>query len=393
MCVDHQNQVKETNNLRNTYAGSEACANCHKNIYESHIRTAHFLTSQPASAKTIKGKFEIGKNQFVFDESNSIFNENRDSGFYQVHYINGKEKKARRFDISVGSGTKGQTYLYWWKDTLFQLPLTYFTATDQWCNSPGYPGRVSFGRPVTARCLECHTTYAYSTAVANAQFEKFDHNILYGVDCEKCHGAAAQHVQFQTQNPGIKTAKYIINPAKFSRKQNLDLCILCHGGRLQKIREPFSYQSGDSLSNYFKADTTTKNAADIDVHGNQYGLLAASKCFQNSQMTCESCHNPHANDAGQKALYSQRCLSCHNEHAQPICKMTARIGTVISENCIDCHMPLQPSKAIAVLFQGQNTATSATMRTHFIKIYPEETKKMLAFINNSRHNSKPINVK
>ena len=55
-----------------------------------------------------------------------------------------------------------------------------------------------------------------------------------GVDCEKCHGPAARHVEFQTQNPKETIAKFIINPAGFSRQQSLDMCALCHGGRLQK---------------------------------------------------------------------------------------------------------------------------------------------------------------
>ena len=34
--------------------------------------------------------------------------------------------------------------------------------------------------------------------------------------------------------------------------------------------------------------------AQLDVHSNQYGLLAASKCFQASDaLTCTTCHAPH----------------------------------------------------------------------------------------------------
>ena len=367
------------------FAGSSSCAGCHKNIYDSHIHTAHYLSSQPAGDKNIKGNFQAGKNLFVFDSHNTIVMERRNNGYYQVQYVNGVEKKARRFDITIGSATRGQTYLYWWKDTLFQLPLTYLTSLNQWCNSPGYPGKVAFGRPVTSRCLECHTTYARTLSSPEAQVEKFDHNILYGVDCEKCHGPAAEHVQFQAKHPNETVGKYIINPASFSRQQKLDLCILCHGGRLSKTRPSFEFHAGDSLSNYFALDTSAKDVADIDVHGNQYGLLAASKCFRMSQMTCNTCHNPHKNEAGDLVLFSQRCISCHHGTNVKICTMSKTMGSVINQNCIDCHMPERPSKAIVVLLQGDNSPTAALMRTHFIKYYPDETKKFLLLIKNNKH--------
>ena len=46
------------------FAGSESCAGCHKDIYNSHIHTAHYLTTRPALQQYIKGSFETGKNEF-----------------------------------------------------------------------------------------------------------------------------------------------------------------------------------------------------------------------------------------------------------------------------------------------------------------------------------------
>jgi len=385
-CLDKKESDSEISlkNKRDQFAGSPSCANCHQSIYNSHIHTAHYLTSSVANEKSIRGSFEAGKNTFAFNNSSVIVTEKRNDEFYQVQYENGVEKKARRFDISVGSAKRGQTYLYWWKDSLFQLPLTYFTSVNTWCNSPGYPGKVAFGRPVTSRCLECHTSYAY-TATADAQVEKFDHNILYGVDCEKCHGPALQHVQFQTQHPNEKIAKYITNPATFTRQQSLDLCTLCHGGRLTKTKPSFEFEAGDTLANYFSINVPAKNAADIDVHGNQFGLLAASKCFRLSQMTCISCHSSHENEAGKIEIFSARCMVCHSKEYNNFCKLDKKTGVVITQNCIDCHMPVQPSKAIVFLEQGKDMPTAASMRNHFIKIYPEETQKILSVLKNMKH--------
>jgi nitrate/TMAO reductase-like tetraheme cytochrome c subunit len=364
------------------FAGSEGCKNCHSSIYESHVHTAHFLTSRPATAKSIKGSFEKGKNAFAFTNNDVLVMEQRGDNFYQVEYLDGVEKKDRRFDIVVGSGTKGQSYLNWRGNSLFQLPLTYFTAAKAWSNSPGYPNKVVYGRPVTSRCLECHSTYFKKASQEEVEPEQFSKNqIIYGVDCERCHGPAADHVNYHSKHSGETIGKFVINPAKLNRQQNLDLCGLCHGGRLNKTKSSFQFKAGDKLNEFFNLDTAKKDAANIDVHGNQLGLLEASKCFRNSNMTCNTCHNNHENERGQLAVFSKRCMNCHNTEHNNFCKMSSTIGSVIKQNCIDCHMPEQSSKSIAVLLEHATTPTSAIMRTHFIKVYPDETKKFIATIS------------
>jgi hypothetical protein len=219
--------------------------------------------------------------------------------------------------------------------------------------------------------------------------EEFDHNkIIYGVDCEKCHGPASMHVEFQTQNPGSKEAKYIVNPGKLPRERLLDLCGLCHGGRLSKIKPSFSFQAGDSLNNYFIKSNTAPEVSSIDVHGNQLGLLSLSKCYTLGNLTCINCHNTHENENGKTLLFSQRCINCHMEGHEKVCKMTATIGPAITQNCIDCHMPKQPSHAVSVYLEGSFTPTPALLRTHYIKIYPDETSKIINLLKNSKRSDK-----
>lgn len=374
------------NSKGQTFAGSSACANCHKNIYDTHLHTAHYLTSRPASRNFIKGSFEAGKNTFSYNARSVVSLEERDSSFYQVEYDFGAEKNARRIDIVVGSGTMGQSYLYWMKNQLFQLPVTYFGAAHEWSNSPGFPNKVIFNRFITSRCLECHSTFAKTLSPPDIDPEKFDPGqMIYGVDCEECHGPAAQHVEFQSKNPTFTIAKYITNPARLTRQQNMDLCSSCHGGRLFKTRPSFEFTVGDTLSHFFKLDTARPDPNTIDVHGNQNGLLRSSKCFRMSEiLTCNTCHNTHEDERGKTALFSQRCMTCHNTAHGPICKMTATLGPEINNNCIDCHMPLKASRIIAVFLPGENAPTAAMIRSHLISIYPEETNKILALIKKKR---------
>ncbi|MBL7697038.1 MAG: hypothetical protein JNK79_02730 [Chitinophagaceae bacterium] len=350
------------------FAGSAACVNCHKDIYKTHLNTAHFRTSAEASGTTILGNFHKGKNSYSFGDNVVVAMEKRDSGYYQVEYVDGFEKRARRIDITVGSGTMGQSTLSWQNDHLFQMPITYFSAANEWSNSPGFPNRAVFNRVITSRCLECHSTFVETISPPGKEPEQYDRTkFIYGVDCEKCHGAAAEHVRFQTAHPDDTTGKFILNPGTFTRQQKLDLCALCHGGRLQKTKPSFQYIPGKNLWDYFLVDTLPPHPEFIDVHGNQYGLLRASKCFKMSDMTCNSCHDVHRNEKGKTALFSQRCMSCHSDVSALGGAMHRKLGGQVKINCVDCHMPLKPSRAISVFLPGEKVPTAAQIRSHFIK--------------------------
>ena len=62
-------------------------------------------------------------------------------------------------DVVIGSGVRGQSYLYWHGDLLYELPVSYWSDGSRWINSPGYKnGTMNFSRAVIPRCLECHAT-------------------------------------------------------------------------------------------------------------------------------------------------------------------------------------------------------------------------------------------
>jgi nitrate/TMAO reductase-like tetraheme cytochrome c subunit len=385
---DKNKSVITKNNDYSAFAGSASCSSCHKNIYDAHINTAHFSTSAIASDKNIKGSFDAGKNTFVYNNGGMVAMEKRATGFYQVAYIDNIEKKSQRFDMVIGSGTKGQSFACWANDKLFQLPITYFTSAGQWSNSPGYPNKIAFNRPISSRCLECHSTYAEIKSEPNIEPESFNRSkMILGVDCERCHGPARKHVEYQTRNPADTMARFIINPAQFSRRQSLDLCALCHGGRMQKSTPSFSFTAGNNLADYFITDTIAGETDNIDVHGNQYGLLKASKCFRRTKtLTCITCHNTHVNEKGNTAVFSQRCISCHN-NTQPdavLCRKASTMGAAINKDCITCHMPQQPSMAIAVMLQGSAIPAPALMHTHLIKIYKEQVKAVTEMIKSDK---------
>jgi hypothetical protein len=397
------------------YAGPEACVNCHHAVYDSCLRTAHNRSSREASPLTVRGSFDPPGNSFTFRPGMKVEMERRHSGLYQVGTVDGRQEE-HRFDVVIGSGRKAQTFLYWDGDQALQLPISYFATVRSWANSPDFPpDRIWWGRSVPSRCFECHSSFIERKEPIRTdafhQIDQFNHaHILYGIDCERCHGPAAAHVQYQAGHPEDKEAHFIARFARLSRQQKLDMCAVCHSGTGETQRTAFDFRPGDTLAYFFYPQSDIAgSAAKMDVHGNQYQLMIASKCYLQSQtLECNTCHAIHARERDSTALFSQRCMSCHQDphagahapqatqqatalattHATqqatqqaavPFCKMSASIPTaILAGNCIDCHMPLKASRVITLKTEGQAAPVPNMVRSHLIAIYPEETRKWLA---------------
>jgi len=158
--------------------------------------------------------------------------DHREGGFYQTALDNAAMRtRTERFDLVIGSGKIGQTYLYWRDGPLFELPVSWLSGARRWINSPGYvDGIVDFERVAVPRCLECHATrFTIDTSLGAAR-ARYGSDYMLGVSCSKCHGDGREHVTWHTANPGDTVARDIITPGKLSRERQLDNCGLCHGG-------------------------------------------------------------------------------------------------------------------------------------------------------------------
>src|SRR6185437_10799210 len=224
-CFDHR---KPADPRGDAYAGSASCLKCHKEVSQNYLHTAHFLTSRPASAANISGSFNHGLNTVVYNDSVKVVMEKHRDGLYQASYTHGKLTETERFDIIFGSN-RGETYLYWKGKEIYELPVTYYINLHQWANSPGYSGgKVTFNRIMGKRCFECHATNVqtvFKETGITEQKELFERNsMMLSIDCERCHGPAANHVSFHLQNPQEKKAMYIKRISLLSRSQRVDLC-------------------------------------------------------------------------------------------------------------------------------------------------------------------------
>jgi hypothetical protein len=347
------------------YVGDSACLACHTER-KSFLSTAHHLTSAPASRATVHGSFAPGEN--VVHTSNPYLHyrmEARPDGLYQSAVVDQPpDTITRRFDLVIGSGRKGQSYLYWKGDRLFELPVSYWRSLQSWVNSPGYSDRsANFDRPAAPRCLECHATYFRSVSEDGFGNRYDREHYLLGVYCEKCHGPGREHVA-REGSWKRQLGPAIVNPRKLARPRELAVCALCHGGIARETAPAFTYRPGQPLDRYLVLQPPLPGE-EIDVHGNQVALLARSRCFQASEMTCSTCHDVHRTQRD-AAAFSGRCLTCHEVKS---CGLFPTHGQSLQGECVSCHMPELTSNVIFSTSEGRTTRPK--VRSHWIKVYPD----------------------
>jgi hypothetical protein len=320
-------------------------------IAETYLRTNHHLASRLPSKESIAGKFNAGDNILTTRDPDLHFRmDAKAAGFYETAVFwqpPNQKTRSERTDFVTGSGEKGQTYLYWRGNQLFQLPVSYWMEFHAWVNSPGFiDGTADFERPIVPRCLECHATYfaPVSSATAGNVYRK--NGYVLGISCarcQRCHGAGREHVEREracdkgekspqrlkpscdaSDNGPTEVVPSQIVPSKLGTRRR------CRGsGKWKSVRNAteesgsrfgpaFSYVPGQPLENYIRQQRPDANAA-VDVHGNQVAPTQRSRCYQNSQLRCTICHEVHAPERA-AAAYSEKPEVPQRKRVRRVCE-------------------------------------------------------------------------
>jgi hypothetical protein len=374
--VGDQRRAERPFERHDGFLGPESCRECHAEIYDSFIETAHFKTSRLPKPEEFIADFSSENNELITSHAGMSYEmEQRGDEVFQKVLLekDGKTyQHEERIDIVTGSGNHALTYLYWKDNRLYQLPVTW--STDQgvgWINSPGYQdGFADLARPILAQCIACHAT-RFEVRVGTAN--EFDRDsIILGVTCERCHGPGKDHVDFHRENPEENMAKYIVHPGDLPRERMNEVCGQCHNGKSKTIKPSFTFRPGDRLEEFNQFSKTDEGG--LGVHtSNQNVRLIKSRCFiEDKTMDCRSCHNPHQNEHANLGLFSSRCMKCHQPQA---CGQFEHSGERIADNCIDCHMPKEDDKQMGMATESKQVFPE--IRDHFIRVHPESTEAVL----------------
>jgi hypothetical protein len=353
------------------FVGPEQCQECHREKYESFLATAHYKTSRPVNETTIDGSFEPGSNTFQTSDPNMSFEmiHRGDEFLQRVHFFDWSFEVP--MEIIMGSSKMAQTYLYWHKDGLYQHNVTHITDGNQWINSPGYiDGDAAYARPIPQRCLDCHMTYFDYRGGKNRYTPG---SLILGVTCERCHGPGQEHVNYHRDNPDTREAVAITNPADLERQTQMDVCGQCHGGSRELKGDALSFRPGDRLEEHFHPPDDEKDVKNSVHTSNQLNRLSQSACFQQSQMTCVDCHDPHHNERGNRKLFSNRCMSCHQSESD--CGFFPQQGVDFADNCVDCHMPQRPTEKLRL--ESIEGDVFPPLRDHYIRVDEMATERFM----------------
>lgn len=356
----------------------EVCAECHADKYEGLKETAHFRTSSEANTETVLGRFGKESGRLATRDPSLYFEMfSAEDGLYQRVVVQKDGKKyehAERIDLVVGSGNHGQTYLYWHGDELYQLPVSFFSESGGWINSPGHyrDGTADFARGIGHRCLDCHATFFAAAPREHVRYDR--ENYILGVTCVRCHGGGWAHVQYQRTHPEDKAPRYIVQPGKLPRDRANDVCAQCHSGVGQLLGPAFMYQPGTPLEQHLYLEESADSPANDDPHAaNQLARLMKSRCYQESgNLTCAVCHNPHRQERGDLKLFSERCAKCH---VSGDCKVARTSDAQIKDHCVECHMPSR--RDVEGAMQTSEGALLPLLRDHFIKVWPDVGQDVL----------------
>src|SRR5207244_4361546 len=98
---------------------------------------------------------------------------------------------------------------------------------------------------------------------------------LLGVGCERCHGPGRAHVAAVPKGSRLSSESDLrmSDLARDRKRVTMELCGQCHTSPL-----------GDDLGN----PTVSSNLARL-----QGPALALSACYQKSDLSCVTCHDPH----------------------------------------------------------------------------------------------------
>ena len=325
------------------FIGSAACAACHPANHKSYLLTPHSraLSDIDPAAEPPDGSFHHAA-------SNRSYRVYRKDGQYRHEEVLKDEagKEVARMDLPVrylvGSGHFCRTYIVEVDGFLTESPVTWYTTKQKWDMSPGYdaPQHWGFERQVRVRCLICHAGRVEDAGTV--------HKLVLpekAIGCENCHGPGSLHQDLHRSRKLAPDEEdlTIVHPGKLPRALQEAVCAGCHLGSPASVhlrgRQPTDVRPGRPLSDY-RIDYRAKLPEEQMTVTGHVEQLRLSACYQKSEMTCLTCHDPHRREEPKDkvAFYRQKCLDCHASHP---CKVAPaeRIKKQPGDNCAACHMP------------------------------------------------------
>jgi len=355
---------------RRTFAGSEACARCHREEAAGWERSQHAVAMQPATPRTVLARFDSmpildGEATFRFIRRGDRFFVRTDGmdgrpHDYEIRYTFGVFP-LQQYLVPLPGGRLQALALAWDARPDSLGGQRWFSLNAGRRVAPGddehWTGRLYNWN---FRCADCHSTavrkqYRADSAVFRTAYSEIS------VGCEACHGPGAAHARwFRTWRPlrwgrpaaaalparltERRDARWTLPPGARTAQRNgppradreIETCAQCHARR---IHVADGYTAGAPLLDYYIPALLESDLYHADGQQQEevynYGSFLQSRMYA-AGVTCADCHEPHS--AKLRAPGPQVCARCHVPAAYDSAshhRHSARSGAT----CVTCHMP------------------------------------------------------
>ncbi len=403
------------------YAGAATCGECHTGIYPRWQGSPHANMTRRTSQQSVVGDFD--RHEWflpatarrgplderpvarMYREGEHWFMALRQPGgdafvAYPIEYVIGYQYRQVYLTREPGG-------------VLRRLPLQWSVKRQEyfpyWNLQEGStPSAADFAAQMRSLnsawnlfCARCHTTHLTILDKDPGHTRARTAWVDDGIACEACHGPGSSHVEYFRSGYFKRIASwvaskfaghpvaYIASADKLDKGQAMSVCARCHGSDiLMSVTDVYrTYEPGYSregrtndISRHFRSTPLTPGRPNPTVEtyadgepkgiGMLFRSLIESSCYQQAEIRCYDCHDPHQNKLPAapgllqpSAASNDYCLGCHRQlEADPMAHSGHQPGTPGSF-CYDCHLP----KIITKLGGGELEYA----RTHRFSYLPE----------------------
>ncbi|MDB5308319.1 MAG: hypothetical protein JWO38_2521, partial [Gemmataceae bacterium] len=332
------------------YVGDGSCAGCHAAIDKSyHAHPMGRSAGLVSRATPIESFGETAHTSFTTGGFQLRVEKTADGMVHRVGARNPAGAALPEYvttaDITVGSGTRGRSYLTVQQGAIWQTPVSWFTAAARWDLSPGFTAGTGDRRAVLPECLFCHVDRVDPVPGARNRYREPVFPGQVAIGCERCHGPGELHVAERTAG-GVREEMdtSIVNPKHLSAELRAAVCEQCHLQGEERVtrrgRALSEFRPGLPFEQFVTVFVRLPDLAEANRSVGQFEQMERSRCFAGSggRLGCTSCHNPHEVPAAadRDRVYRGRCLTCHESKG---CSLPAPDRQAKGDSCIACHMP------------------------------------------------------
>jgi tetratricopeptide (TPR) repeat protein len=261
----------------------------------------------------------------------------------------------RRYPIAQALGGKNVFYFLtpWERGRLQVLPLGYDLRRREWFDvarsavrhfAPQADEPLHWTEPpytFNTACFSCHV----SQLTNNYRLQTDSYRTEWaepGINCETCHGPAAQHVLAARQTPKGQPLKdlKLLGLRAASPDQMNSLCGSCHA-KIHPLASSFPPEG--RFFDYF--GLAALEQADFYPDGRDLGenftltTWLLSPCLQSGKLHCGTCHTASGRNRFPAERADAACLPCHEDKVKDAAAHSHHKAGTDGAKCLSCHMP------------------------------------------------------